>query len=42
MNPPGKPDAGNLHVRFDEGDGDGVGRAIPTLLVALGYGNGAI
>jgi hypothetical protein len=31
MNPPGKPDAGNLHVRFDEGDGDGVGRAIPTL-----------
>ena len=31
MNPPGKPDAGNLHVRFEEGDGDGKGRAISTL-----------
>ena len=32
MNPSGKPDAGNLHVRFEAGDGDGVDRAIPTLL----------
>jgi len=27
--PTGKPDAGNLHVRFDEGEG----YALPTLLV---------
>lgn len=33
MNHLGKPDAGNLPVRFDEGDGDGVRRAISTLLV---------
>jgi hypothetical protein len=25
----GKPDAGNLHVRFDEGEGN----SLPTLLV---------
>jgi len=32
MKPSGKPDVGNLQVRFDEGDGDGSGRAISTLL----------
>jgi hypothetical protein len=32
MNHLGKPDAGNLPVRFEEGDGDGMGRTIPTLL----------
>ncbi len=31
MNRMGKPDAGNLPVRFDEGGGVGVGRATPTL-----------
>lgn len=31
MKPSGKPDAGNLPVRFDEGDGDGEGRTISTL-----------
>ena len=35
MNHLGKPDAGNLPVRFEEGDGDGMGRAISTLLTAL-------
>ena len=39
MNHLGKPDAGNLPVRFEEGDGDGVGRAISTLLqIALLFG----
>jgi hypothetical protein len=32
MNRMGKPDAGNLPVRFDEGGGVGVDRATPTLL----------
>ena len=32
MNHLGKPDAGDLPVRFEEGDGDGMGRAISTLL----------
>ena len=32
LNHLGKPDAGNLPVRFEEGDGDGVGRTIPILL----------
>ena len=31
----GKPDAGDLPVRFEEGDGDGMGRAISTLLKNL-------
>jgi len=26
-----KPDAGNPHVRFDEGEGDGI-TAVPSLL----------
>jgi hypothetical protein len=30
VNSSGKPDAGNLPVRFDEGDGDGKSRTIPT------------
>ena len=35
MNHLGKPDAGDLPVRFEEGDGDGMGRAIFTLLLDL-------
>ena len=31
MKPTGKPDAGNLQVRFEEGDGDRQDGAIPTL-----------
>jgi hypothetical protein len=38
MNPSGKPDAGNLHVRFDEGGGDGEAGAIPTLLSSVPLG----
>jgi hypothetical protein len=38
MKPSGKPDAGNLPVRFDEGDGDGEGRTISTLRQWLGLG----
>ena len=38
MNRMGKPDAGNLPVRFEEGGGDGVGRAIPTLLTVARLG----
>ena len=30
MNPSGKPDAGKLPVRFDEGDGVGCGCTVPT------------
>jgi hypothetical protein len=29
-----KPDAGNPHVRFDEGEGDGI-TAVPSLLYRL-------
>ena len=31
-----KPDAGNLHVRFDEGEGGGI-RAAPSLLYWLEF-----
>ena len=35
MNRMGKPYAGNLPVRFDEGGGVGEGRATPTLPLVL-------
>jgi len=35
MKSSGKPDVGNLQVRFEEGGGDGMGRAISTLLVNI-------